>query len=275
MTEPSLYAHEEGSHFSGAITEPLEVHHAHIENEQKLNFFFLEEGAEEEEIAEKKTRRDVFRHTYEMAWRYSDDFRWGGEVIIPFSNERENDGHRVYGVGDIEFQPLKYAFINRPETILTGMIAITPSTGSRSRGFSEGKTGIAPHLFMDKAYRNWFLGMNQAIEIEVGNNHEVHYEYSEAIAYSFIRGTKDSAAVEPTQWLVPSISTEFLGKTKLGGEDSGKTDFAILPGINLWNPKSGWSIRFGIKFPLTEERESNKTLYFQIGNHLNWMGKKK
>lgn len=283
LIEKRVFAHEEGAPFSGAIIEPLEVHHAHIENEQKFNFFFLDgapieeeeeagaEEGEEEEVENKKTRRDIFRHTYELAWRYTDDFRWGSEIIIPFSNEGENDGHRVYGVGDIEIQPLKYAFINRPETILTGMLAITPPTGSRSRGFSEGKTGIAPHLFLDKAYRNWFLGLNQAIEIEVGNDHEVHYEYSEVVAYSFIRETKDGpAAVEPDQWLVPSVSMEFLGETRVGGKDAGKTEFAILPGINLWNPKSGWSVRLGMKFPLTEERESNKTIFIQIGNHLNW-----
>lgn len=37
-----LYAHEEGAPFSGAIIEPLEVHHAHIEDEQKFNLFFLD-----------------------------------------------------------------------------------------------------------------------------------------------------------------------------------------------------------------------------------------
>ena len=275
----NLFAHEEGAPFSGAIIEPLKVHHAHIEDEQKFNLFFLDgapveaEEAEEgeEEIENQKTRRGILSHTYEMAWHYDDDFRWGSEVIIPFSNEGENDGHRVYGLGDIEFQPLKYAFVNKPETILTGMIAITPPTGSRSRGFSEGKTGIAPHLFLDQAWRNWYLGSNQAIEIEVGHEHKVKYEYSAAIAYSFINGTgKGMATVRPDQRLVPQFSTEFLGETALNGKNSGKTEFSVLPGINLWNPKSGWAVRVGISFPLTEERESNKTIYIQIGNHLSW-----
>lgn len=275
------FSHEDGAPFSGAIIEPLEVHHAHIENEQKFNLYLLDgtpvEGEESEgeegEASDKKTRRDVIRHTYEMAWRYGNSYRWGSEVIIPFSNEGENDGNRVYGVGDIEIQPLKFAFINRPETILTGMIAVTAPTGSRSRGFSEGKTGVAPHLFLDKAWRNWFFGTNQAIEVEIGQEHEVKYEYSQAISYSFIKGTnKEIAAVRPRQWLVPQMSAEFLGETKLGGIDSGKTEFSILPGINLWNPKSGWALRLGIKVPLTEDRESNKTILIQFGNHLNWMG---
>ncbi|MBI4372147.1 MAG: hypothetical protein HY585_00275, partial [Candidatus Omnitrophica bacterium] len=165
-----LLAHEEGAPFSGAIIEPLKLHHAHIEDEQKINLFFLD-GA-----------RDVLKHTFEMAWHYDDNFRWGSEVIIPFSNEGENDGHRVYGLGDIEFQPLKYAVVNKPQTILTAMVAITPPTGSRSKGFSKGKTGIAPHLFLDQAWRNWYVGSNQAIEIEVGHEHEVKYEYSAALA---------------------------------------------------------------------------------------------
>ncbi len=280
MSSSNLLAHEEGAPFSGAIIEPLKVHHAHIEDEQKFNLFFLDgapvEAEEGEEEEDRKTRRDILSHTYEMAWHYDDDFRWGSEIIIPFSNEGENDGHRVYGLGDIEFQPLKYAFVNKPETILTGMIAITAPTGSRSRGFSEGKTGIAPHLFLDKAWRNWYLGINQAVEIEVGHEHEVKYEYSAAVAYSFINGTgKDAASVRPDQWLVPQISTEFLGETALNGVNSGKTEFSVLPGINLWNPKSGWALRFGISFPLTEEREANKTIYIQFGNHLSWTGWRK
>ena len=36
-----VYSHEVGAPFSGAIIDPLEVHHAHIEDEQRLNFFFL------------------------------------------------------------------------------------------------------------------------------------------------------------------------------------------------------------------------------------------
>jgi hypothetical protein len=131
-----LFAHEEGAQFSGAIIEPLKVHHAHIEDEQKFNFFFLD-GA--------------------------------------------------------------------------------------------------------------------------------------AIAYSFINGTgKGAAAIRPNQRFVPQISTELLGETTLNDPNPGKTEFSILPGLNLWNPKSGWAVRFGISFPLTEERESNKTIYIQFGNHLSW-----
>ena len=40
MTGP-LFGHEEGAPFSGAIPEPIIVHHAHIEDEQRLNFAVL------------------------------------------------------------------------------------------------------------------------------------------------------------------------------------------------------------------------------------------
>lgn len=37
-----LEAHEEGAPFSGVIIDPPFLHHAHIENEQRLNFFALQ-----------------------------------------------------------------------------------------------------------------------------------------------------------------------------------------------------------------------------------------
>ena len=40
---PKLFAHEEGAPFSAAIIDPLIVHHAHLEDEQRLNFFFSKE----------------------------------------------------------------------------------------------------------------------------------------------------------------------------------------------------------------------------------------
>jgi len=36
-------AHQEGAKFSGALIDSLTVHHAHIEDEQRLNFSFLKD----------------------------------------------------------------------------------------------------------------------------------------------------------------------------------------------------------------------------------------
>lgn len=264
-----LFAHEENAHFSGAIIEPLAVHHAHIEDEQRINFFYLDR-APLEDVEEGETSRDVFKQTLELAWAHP-SFRYGSEIFIPFSNEGEDDEERRYGLGDIEIQPLKYAFINRPETILTGTVAITVPTGSQSRGLGEGKTVIAPHVFWDQAHRNWYFGVNQAVEVGIGNNHEIHYEYSGVMSYSWIRETGDGIAPpKPEQFLVPQLSLEVLGETALGGSDSGQTEITVLPGFHLWHTKSGWSVRAGLGIPVTEEREANKTVYIQIGNHLNW-----
>jgi hypothetical protein len=42
VTAPHLLgAHEEGAPFSGAILDPVLLHHAHIENEQRLKLFAL------------------------------------------------------------------------------------------------------------------------------------------------------------------------------------------------------------------------------------------
>lgn len=46
-----LGAHETGAPFSGAIIDPLVLHHAHIEDEQRINFFALRGVAGFSELA--------------------------------------------------------------------------------------------------------------------------------------------------------------------------------------------------------------------------------
>jgi len=39
VSATAAHAHEPGAPFSGAILDPLEPHHAHIENEERVNTF--------------------------------------------------------------------------------------------------------------------------------------------------------------------------------------------------------------------------------------------
>ncbi len=266
--KPAL-SHEEGAPFSGAIIDPLEVHHAHIENEQRINFALLDhivefEGEEPERV---QTVKDAFTQTLELAWA-DPTFRYGMEVFIPFSNEGEESGDRQYGLGDIKLQPIKYAFLIRPETIISGNIELTLPTGDESKSLGKGNTKIAPHILIDQAWGNWYVGLNQAIEFELEKDRNVAYEYKGVWAYSFIVDTKDVAPARPKQEIVPQISLEFLGESVIEGE--GKPETSILPGINLWNPKSGWALRFGIQIPLSEAREGEQVYLIQFGNHLKW-----
>ena len=262
-------AHEEGAPFSGAIIDPLEVHHAHIENEQRINFALIDHVVEfeGEEPDQTQSVKDVFTQTLELAWADA-SFTYGMEVFIPFSNEGQEGEDRKYGLGDITFQPIKYAFLNSPETIISGNIELTLPTGDESVGLGADNTKIAPHILVDKAWGNWFVGINQAIEFELEKEENIAYEYKGVLSYSFINETVDVAPSKPNQSIVPQLSVEFLGEAVIDGE--GKPETSILPGINLWNPESGWSLRLGIQIPLSDAREGEQVYMIQFGNHFNW-----
>ncbi len=147
---PNLFAHEEGAPFTAAIVDPLIVHHAHLEDEQRLNLFFSKGFMRKD-----GKKRFAFMNEYELA--FAKDFTWGGEIFIPFSTGGVN---RDYGVGDIEVQPVKWAFMNQPETIITAALSFTLPTGSKKHGLGEGNTVFAPHLFFDHGFGNWYFGAN-------------------------------------------------------------------------------------------------------------------
>jgi hypothetical protein len=126
------FGHEVGAPFSGAISEPVILHHAHIEDEQSLNMS-LHDHFEKEEGGEK---RSAFGSAFEFASSWGDDYNFGSEIFIPFS-DTGNDNDR-YALGDIEFWPIKYAFLNEPERIVTGALSIGLPTGDKKYGFREG-----------------------------------------------------------------------------------------------------------------------------------------
>ena len=74
-----MHAHQDGAKFSGAIIEPLKVHHAHIENEQRINVDYLNGYAGDKS-------RTAFASSLELAFNWNDTFTWGSEILIPYSN---------------------------------------------------------------------------------------------------------------------------------------------------------------------------------------------
>lgn len=203
-------SHQEGAHFSGAIIEPIRVHHAHIEDEQRLNFGWVD-GLRTDE-----GKRGAFDANLELAAAWGSEFRFGSEIVIPFSNT--GNDRNTFGIGDIEFWPIKYAFINQPETILTGVLSFVLPTGSESRGLGGGSTGIGGLLFFDRAYKNWFFGFNAEIERTVTGESEAEAELATVISYSFIRGTQGMAPTSPSQRFVPALSLELVSEFGLKGE---------------------------------------------------------
>lgn len=260
----TAFGHEEGAPFSGAIIDPLDVHHAHIEDEQRINFSFLDGFRDEE--GEKRT---AYSTSLELAVDWTGKFRLGSEVVIPFSNTGSD--RNVYNIGDIELWPIKYAFIKKPETILTGVLSFGLPTGDESKGLGEGNTTAGALILIDHAYRNWFFGFNMEIETNLSNKAGSEFEVASVISYSFIKETGNGMAPSrPHQAIVPSLSLEIISKSGLSGEEKGEDPVNVIGGFTLWHTKSGWTGRIGVDVPMRSDRESDLSVLFQIGNHISW-----
>jgi len=262
-----LAAHEEGAPFSGAIIEPLVLHHAHIENEQRLNLSLLRrlEGPE----GGKRNGQDA---ELELGWA-NERFDFGVEAFIPFSRRPGPDGEgNEAGLGDIELRPLKLALVNRPDFVVTTATAITLPAGDERRGLGSGNTSIAQHLFVDKAFGNWYAGLNLGLDSRIGGDSGSGVEYGAVLAYSFIHGTPYGAlaAARPAQRSVVSVSLELVREKRLSGPDRGEQSSSLVPGLVLWQPSTGWQLRAGVSLPRSGEREAARTLLLQVSNHLDW-----
>ncbi len=256
-------AHEAGAPFSGAFPEPIMLHHAHIEDEQRLNLVGLKN------LRRGKKEVDAFSSSLELAVTWLDDFRFGSEIFIPFSNTGTvND---QFGLGDIEIQPIKYAFWNKPETVVTGAFSLTLPTGNESPGLGGEKTTLGGLLFFDQAYRNWYLGINTKYTAGVSGPTFSEFEIAAALAYSFIRETEGGIApARPNQPLVLTLMLEWVSESVLTGAEAGKNVITLLPGFQLWHPESNWQVRMGVGFPISADREHDVAGHLQFGNHFDW-----
>ncbi|MFQ5672837.1 MAG: hypothetical protein ACE5G9_07070 [Nitrospinales bacterium] len=260
---PTASGHEEGAPFSGAIGEPVLVHHAHIEDEQFLNFTFFDNSHTGKE------KRAAFANQMEMAIDWTGQFRLGSEIFIPFSNTGMSQGQ--YELGDIELQAIKYAFINEPERILTGIFSVGLPTGNASRGLGTDETQLGGLLFFDQAYRNWYLGINAEFTSSVSGPTSSNVEAGLALSYSFIRETGEGMAPTlPHQFLVPIVSLEMIAESVLAGNESGTDVVTLLPSFQLWQPSSDWIFLLGVQFPVSTDRENDLAIHFQVGKHFDW-----
>ncbi len=256
-------AHEAGAPFSGAFPEPILLHHAHIEDEQRINLVGLKNLRRgEKEVA-------AFSSSLELAVTWLNDFRFGSEIFIPFSNT--GTSNEQLGLGDIEIQPIKYAFLNKPETVVTGVFSLTLPTGDESRGLGGEQTTLGGNLFFDQAYRNWYLGINTEYAASVSGPTFSEFEIAAALAYSFIRETGEGIApARPNQPLVLTLMLELASESVLTGAEAGENVITLLPGFQLWNPESNWQVRMGVGFPISSDRENDVAGHLQVGNHFDW-----
>lgn len=264
-TSNIVLGHEIGAPFSGAISEPVILHHAHIEDEQSINMFFRDDFQKEEG----EEKRFAFESALELASSWGDEYNFGSEIFIPFS-DTGNDNDR-YAIGDIEFWPIKYAFLNEPERIITSALSIGLPTGNKKYGFGEGQTKLGAMLFLDQAWRNWYFGVNAEIESVLAGPTETEAEFAFGLSYSFIEGTgKGVAAPRPSQTVVPVLSLEMVSEQILNGLEKDNDSVTILPGVHLWHPTSDWLISIGLELPLTSYKSNDFTTHLKLRNHFNW-----
>lgn len=263
----SSSAHEEGAPFSGAITDPLLLHHAHIEDEQRFNFFNafgVRNGAGQ--------KANAYEGEFELGYS-SPDFRYGFEIFVPVSSiPSPNSGGREFGVGDIEFRPLKLALYSAPELVVSTATAVLAPTGSERLGLGEGQWSGTQFLFADLARGNWYFGANLGLEAKLSGPSGMGLEYGVALAYSFIAGTEPGglAATQPEQSWVISPSLELVGSHGFQGAMVGENSLSLVPGLTFWHTRSGWQLHIGVAAPVTGVRNSDATLLVQVGNHFNW-----
>ena len=84
--------------------------------------------------------RPALSSTLELEKDWTGEFTLRFEIFIPFSNTGRFQGE--YDLGDIELQMIKYAFVNEPERILTGVFGMGLPTGNTSRGMGTGQTKL-------------------------------------------------------------------------------------------------------------------------------------
>ena len=264
-TSGTTFGHEEGAPFSGAISEPIKVHHAHIENEQSISFSFYDDFEKEEG----DQKRSAMEASVEFGVAWNKAFNLGSEISIPLSDLGTDENR--YGLGDIELLPIKYAFLNQPETILTGAMSISLPTGDKTHGFGEEQTKLGALLFFDQAWRNWFFGANAEFESVVSGPTETEVELAFAVSYSLIKGTDQGVAPsKPNQPIVPVLSLELISENIVSGLEKENDSLTVLPGIQLWSPVSGWQAALGAELPLSAYRNSDYQIHFKLRNHLDW-----
>lgn len=267
LSASRLEAHEEGAPFSGSIIDPIILHHAHIENEQRVNFFALNGVPDDNGI-----KHPGYETELELAYG-SKNYRYGFEIFLPIENMAAPDGRgRVTGLGDMEIRPLKYSLVMKPDFVISTASGFGLPTGSKKDGLGEGNTSFTQYLFADKAVGRWSFNVNLGLGANFLGEHDGWFEYGGGVAYSFIRGVHGSEvapARPPQNWII-SPSLELVGEHSFHEVALGRHTTSLAPGLSFWHVRSGWQIRIGAQLPVAGQREADSVFTIQVGNHLNW-----
>lgn len=172
----------------------------------------------------------------------------------------------------MEIRPLKYAFLMKPDFVLSTASGFGLPTGSKSDGLGSGNTSFTQYLFADKAVGRWSADVNLGLGANLAGEHDGWFEYGVGLAYSFIRSIKfgELASARPAQNWVISPSLELVGEHSFHEINLGRHTSSLVPGISFWHVRTGWQLRIGAQLPVAGNREADSVFTIQIGNHLNW-----
>jgi len=45
---------------------------------------------------------------------------------------------------------------------------------------------------------------------------------------------------------------------------------SILPGVQVWDPASGWQASLGVEVPISSYKDYDFKIHFQLKNHFDW-----
>lgn len=249
-----------GKDAAPGIIDPISLHHAHIENEQKLTLSFMEDFR-----GETGNQRSGFLHHLELAYVWDEDNRWGTEIEIPFSNTGLDQDDP--GLGDIKLQLVKYAFIKKSNRFLTGVLAFKLPTGDEAKGLGHDATEAEVAVLYDHAISNLYIGINAEYGRTVSGEKESERELGLAMGYTFQR--RSSVERGNQQW-VPIAALELIQEEVLSGAEKGEKSTTIIPNFQIYHPRSGWTWRFGVELPVSDDKTFDRRLIVQVGNHLDW-----
>ncbi len=250
LGSPSALAHQNHQRYHRAIIDPLETHHAIIEDEFTWNFRH-EEDPEDGESAQ--------QYELELAWAFADLF--GVEVFVPVVHFDPRETTAASGIGDIELDIKLWSFVHpSSKFVVTPQANLILPTGERDRNFGKSSTVLEPALLADLV-----LGEHVALQanLEYGvsldkDRRANDLGYAVSLAYSFFLGPQGSF----------SPLLELVGETIASGPKRGENAVTLLPGFK-WS-WGGWHAGVGYQFPLTNRREFEWALLSQVGYHLSW-----
>jgi len=240
------FAHKNHRRYSSLIIDPFITHHALLEDEQRLNFFYFKNRALNNRISNGVN--------IELAYALSNSL--GFEMFIPILSSDEEDSN-FRGLGDIEVQPLKLSFYPRKNMVMTGVLSTVLPTGDESKGFAKSGASILARLYSDVILGDFVVQTNLSFGRMLGGKSGNTFEYNLFVSRPIFKS-------QPALFAV----VEFNGGLNVTGRENSENVLYVTPGLKL--TYNGWHLGAGVQFPLADSRMADRVALLQWGFHFGW-----